>query len=201
MTPYGDKKLSRHCFADYKTCVYCDNMQNVRAKMKFSAHLEYNGNVLRDMWPVCLSESGAWPRPWDHWEPWQQWPTLLDVLWSSATHTTPGKQTLRWRHNGHDAVSNHQPHHCLLNHIVRRRSKKTSKLRVAGLCAGNSPLTGEFPAQMASNAENVSIWCRHHEVASWILVNTGSDNGLSPVRCQAIICINNYPLSIRHQGT
>ena len=28
--------------------------------------------------------------------------------------------------------------------------------------AGNSPVTGEFPAQMASNAENVSIWWRHH---------------------------------------
>ena len=38
-----------------------------------------------------------------------------------------------------------------------------SKLRVTGLCAGNSPVTGEFPAQMASNAENVSIWWRHHE--------------------------------------
>ena len=35
----------------------------------------------------------------------------------------------------------------------RRRSKKTSKRRVTGLCAGNSPVTGEFPAQMASNAE------------------------------------------------
>ena len=43
----------------------------------------------------------------------------------------------------------------------RRRSKKTSKLRVTGLCEGNSPVTGEFPAQMASNAENVSIWWRH----------------------------------------
>ena len=30
------------------------------------------------------------------------------------------------------------------------------------ICAGNSPITGEFPAQMASNAENVSIWWRHH---------------------------------------
>ena len=39
-----------------------------------------------------------------------------------------------------------------------RRSKKTSKLRVTGLCAGNSPVTGEFPAQMASNVENVFIW-------------------------------------------
>ena len=44
----------------------------------------------------------------------------------------------------------------------RHRSKKTSKLRVTGLCEGNSPVTGEFPAQRASNAENVSIWWRHH---------------------------------------
>ena len=71
--------------------------------------------------------------------------------------------TLQWRHNGRDSVSNHQPDHCLLSGLFRRRSKKTSKLRVTCLCAGNSPGTGEFPAQMASNAENVSIWWRHHE--------------------------------------
>ena len=41
-------------------------------------------------------------------------------------------------------------------------NKKTPKFRVTGLCVGNSPETGEFPAQMASNAENVSIWWRHH---------------------------------------
>ena len=72
--------------------------------------------------------------------------------------------SLRWRHNGCDSVSNHQPHHCLLNRLFRRRSKKTSKLRVTDLCAGNSPGTGEFSAQMASNAENVSIWWRHHVI-------------------------------------
>ena len=38
---------------------------------------------------------------------------------------------------------------------------KKSKLRVTGLCEGNSPVTGEFPAQRASNAENVSTWWRH----------------------------------------
>ena len=74
---------------------------------------------------------------------------------------------LQWRHNGHDGVSNHQAHHCLLNRLVRRRSKKTSKLRVTGLCVGNSPVTGEFPAQRSSYAENVSIWWRHHEIM-WI---------------------------------
>ena len=72
--------------------------------------------------------------------------------------------TIQWRHNGRDSVSNHQPHDCLLNGLFKRRSKKTSKLRITGLCVGNSPGTGEFPAQMASNAENVSIWWRHHDV-------------------------------------
>ena len=69
--------------------------------------------------------------------------------------------SLQWRHNGRDSVSNHQPHDCLLNCLFRRRWKKTSKLRVTVLCVGNSPGTGEFPAQMASNAENGSIWWRH----------------------------------------
>ena len=70
--------------------------------------------------------------------------------------------SLQWRHNGRDAVSNYLPHECLLNRLFRRRSKKTSKLRVTGLCARNWPMTGELPAQMASNADNVSIWWRHH---------------------------------------
>ena len=70
--------------------------------------------------------------------------------------------SLQWRHNGRDSVSNHQPQDCWLNRLFRRRSKKTSKLRVTGLCAGNSPWTAEFPAQMASDSENVSIWWRHH---------------------------------------
>ena len=52
--------------------------------------------------------------------------------------------------------------------LFRCRSKKTSKLRVTGLCEGNSPVTGEFPAQRASDTENVSIWWRHHASLSVI---------------------------------
>ena len=69
---------------------------------------------------------------------------------------------LRWLHNERDGVSNHQLHECLLNLLFRRRSKKTAKLRVTGFCEGNSPVTGEFPAQRATIAENVSIWWLHH---------------------------------------
>ena len=75
---------------------------------------------------------------------------------------------LKRRHNGRDGVSNHQPHDCLLNGLFRRRSKKTSKLRVTG----NSPVTGEFPLQRASNAENASIWWRHHVSRRYSLLNT-----------------------------
>ena len=71
--------------------------------------------------------------------------------------------SLQWRHNERDGVPNHQPHDCLLNRLFRRRSKKTSKLRITGLCEGNSTVTGDFPTQRASNAENVSIWRRHHD--------------------------------------
>ena len=39
--------------------------------------------------------------------------------------------------------------------------RKTSKLRITGLCEGNPPVTGIFPSQRARNAENISIWWRH----------------------------------------
>ena len=62
-------------------------------------------------------------------------------------------KSLHWRHNERKGVSNHQRLHFLLNCWSRRGSKKTSKLRVTDFCVGNSPVTGEFPAQKASNAE------------------------------------------------
>ena len=71
----------------------------------------------------------------------------------------PGFQ---WSHNDHDGISNHLRLYCLLNHMFRRRSKKTSKLHITGLWEGKPLVTCKFPAQRASNAENVSIWWRHH---------------------------------------
>ena len=47
--------------------------------------------------------------------------------------------TLHWRHNGRNSVSNYQHRDSLFNRLFRRRSKETSKFRVTGLCAGNSP--------------------------------------------------------------
>ena len=82
--------------------------------------------------------------------------------WELSIQNPVVSHQLLWRQIGRDSISNHQPHDCLLNWLFRLRSKKTSKLRVTGLYAGNSRVTGKFPTQMGSNAENVSIWWRHH---------------------------------------
>ena len=73
-------------------------------------------------------------------------------------------ETLPWCHTERDGVSNHQRLDCLLNHLFRRRSKKTSKLYVTGLCEGNPPVTDVFPSQRATNVANVSISWRRHEI-------------------------------------
>ena len=83
------------------------------------------------------------------------WRRTVGICWKT-------KETLlQWRHNERDGVSNYRRLDCLFNRLFRYKSKKTSKLRVTGLCKENSPVICEFPAQRASNAENVSIWWRH----------------------------------------
>ena len=75
--------------------------------------------------------------------------------------------TLQWRHNESDGVSNHQPHDSLLNRVFKAQIKQTSMIRITDLCEWNSPVTCEFPAQRVSNAENVSIGLRHHELLQY----------------------------------
>ena len=66
---------------------------------------------------------------------------------STGTYMLPNLfyvYTLPWRQNERHGISNHQTYDCLLNADQRKH------------------VTGKFPAQMASNAENVSIWWRHN---------------------------------------
>ena len=83
--------------------------------------------------------------------------TVCQSILTAKLYPRGSPHILLWRHNGCDGVSNHQPHDCLLNRLFRPRSKKTSNLRITGLCAGNSPVIDEFPTQMASNVEMFSF--------------------------------------------
>ena len=55
--------------------------------------------------------------------------------------------------------------------IYSGADKKTPKLRVTDLCEGNSPVTGKFHAQRTSNAENISIWWRHHDNLNFLQIH------------------------------
>ena len=70
------------------------------------------------------------------------------------TRNLPSRSTSQWLHYERNGVSNHRRINCLLSRLFRHRSKKTSKLRVTGLCEGNPPVTGGFPSQGAGNEEN-----------------------------------------------
>ena len=65
---------------------------------------------------------------------------------------------LQWRYNECDGVSNHRHLVCLLNRFIKEDIKVPRQW----------PLWGEstddrwFPSQRGSNAENISIWWRHH---------------------------------------
>ena len=103
---------------------------------------------------------------------------------------------LQLRHNEPNGVSNHLRLDCLLNQLFRRKSKKTSKLRVTGLCEGNSPVTGEFPAQRTNNAENVSFWWRHHIVLIFLSLPTISYTTYRRVTTHCIVSLQNIWFSI-----
>ena len=75
------------------------------------------------------------------------------LIWKALACHDYAHWYVLWRHYEHDCVSTHQPHGCLFNLLFRRRSKKTSNLRVIGLCVGNSPGRGK---------------CFHLMTSSWV---------------------------------
>ena len=71
------------------------------------------------------------------------------IYWHSA---------LQWRYNERNGVSNYRRIDCLLNFLFRRRSKKTSKLRVTGLCEGNSPHKGPIRRKLFSFDDAIMVY-------------------------------------------
>ena len=84
---------------------------------------------------------------------------IIHFPYTKIVDYLPIYMTLQWRHDDHGGVSNHQPHGCLLNRLFRRRSKKTSKLRVTGLCVGKSRTKGQLRGK-----------CFHLMTSSWKII-------------------------------
>ena len=103
--------------------------------------------------------------------------------------------SLQWWHYERDGVSNHRRLNCS-GADQRKHQSSTSMV----LCEGNAPFTGGFLSQMASNAENVSIWSRRHVYTSLLVRGPTSQNGhdgnnlavntklrLSSISCASVI--------------
>ena len=93
-------------------------------------------------------------------------------------------EPLQWRHNERDGVSNQRRLDYLLSRLFRRRSKKTSKLRVTGLCEGKSPMTGEFPAQKPVTRKMFPL----HDVIMPIIITIETEQYKSQTRVH-IVCV------------
>ena len=134
-------KIAKYCsiFVLYiYIYIYIDNVKSYKRIDQYRKHT-CCGNVIE-----IFFES---THPMDH-----EIPNLSDKTRHRNHHTTLY----------HHGVSNNRGLDRFLNHLFRRRSQKTSKLWVTGLCEGYPPVTAGFPSQRASNAENVSIWWCHH---------------------------------------
>ena len=118
-----------HSISLRQYCTLCGSHYDKLDKQSRSILL-YNGITLHmNVWDILYNEREI------------STPRVLSLYHKMTPHKNiwEASYTLPWRHNDHDGVSNHQPHGCLFKRLFRRRSKKTSKLRVTGLCVGNSP--------------------------------------------------------------
>ena len=66
-------------------------------------------------------------------------PVVLTPMYGTRSNVTYRyiSESLQWRHNERDGVSNHQLHDCLLNRLFRRRSKKTPNSSSMAFVRGN----------------------------------------------------------------
>ena len=157
----------------------------IKAYSHLLLHVCWVNEDLLQLLPLLLSLSHYSDVRADNWnaKALHFYPLFRIIIQSSVNFHNLGPVTLRWRQNGRDSVSNHQPRHCLLSLLFGRRSKKTSKLRVTGLCVGNSPGPVNFPHKgpvtrkmfpfddVIMNAES-AYPCNHHRKIKmvWIFI-------------------------------
>ena len=105
----------------------------------------------------CRNPDGTPNGPWcyttDPQERWEQCAIDFCTHGIGETDSPFHQNILQWCHNERYGVSDHRRLDGLFKRLFRRRSKKTSKLRITGLCEGNPPVTSEFPSQTANKAD------------------------------------------------
>ena len=131
IVPWSDDHFS------YKGNTYCPKILIMGSKTICEVHSRFvTGVVLRKLPATCNVYAAT------------VWPVLVTEAISSLPHVTYVSVVIM------SAMASRRLDG-LLNCLFRCRSQKTSKLRVTGLCEGNSPTT----------VENSFIWWRHHDIS------------------------------------
>ena len=83
-------------------------------------------------------------------------------------HCSNSKGSIQWRHNGHDGVSNHQPHDCLLNRLCADQICSASLAFVRGIHRWpvNSPQKWPVTRKMFPFDDVIMTW------VEWINIQT-----------------------------
>ena len=121
---------------------------------------------------ICVTRP-QWVKHWYHCNQYQH-----SWLWQHSSQWWLVAWSLHWRHNGRDSVSNHQPHDCILNRLFRRRSKKTSQLRVTGVWGiHGGPVTSPHKWLVTRKMfpfDDVIMWNQNQwwPIVNWTLRNT-----------------------------
>ena len=112
---------------------------------------------------VCLISSEYIKYPWK-WMKFRCKNCLnisITIRWLHNSVRPSAAYTLQWLHNGR----NSPPLFTQPEPFIQTQIKENIKAPRHWPMCGNSLVTSEFPAQMASYAENVSIWWRHHDAS------------------------------------
>ena len=138
-------------YSDNNSSVYTKYMQNYQNVADKKRYINRNHRPRYASDGHCLHKTEA-----DQTQPWHFPLIRIDTWLVKIIYDI----SLQWRHYECHGVSIIYPT------VLLGADHKKSMLRITGLCEGNSPMIGEFPAQRASNVENVSIWWRHHVMGS-----------------------------------
>ena len=130
MSIFGFTKCTLEGTAVIITKIHADNI--LATKKLILMHYLWNMNVL----DFVILHYKIWFRVAEKYTFWYARITRVNTFGRTIL---PVKVNVHYN-NEHDAVWNQQPPDCLLKRVFRRKSKKTSKLRVAGLCEGNWPV-------------------------------------------------------------
>ena len=129
--------------------------------------------VLRDRVWGCfatLTELLKWVFVTSHFREYKQYTTSCGVVCFWNQMTAP-HQPLRWRHNEHDGVSNHQPHDCLLNVCLGEDQRKHQSSESLAFVRGihrwlvNSPHKGPVTRKMFSFNDVTTTMRRRHLIS------------------------------------